>query len=144
MQICKAENLISKEEKINWLKKYEIAFHRLCDLEYRLITERDISALVLKEAKAENSRYSLDDILIKSEELKEEYKRTYEELKNTERNIIYSMRLIKDPAVYRILYLRYIGMLDWAEIADRMGYSKSSIYRLHSKGLEQVTINTPA
>lgn len=40
-----------------------------------------------------------------------------------------------DPAQAQALHLRYIGLKEWKQIADQMGYSEQRIYQLRAEGL---------
>ena len=42
---------------------------------------------------------------------------------------------VKDPVLYQLLTFRYICYNSWNEISERMLYSRSHIFRLHTKAL---------
>lgn len=132
---------MSNNEKIEWLNRYKFARYKVLDLEYILKTEDDISALVLTDIRAESGHYSLDNVIIRNEEILEEYKAAYIEYTNIRREILNIIGDIKEPNIYRVIYLRYIALLDWASIAKRMGFSKAYIYKLHVRGLDILDIS---
>ena len=47
---------------------------------------------------------------------------------------------IEEPKFRAVLHLRYIGLLKWEEIADKMGYEKRHITRLHGNALLKVKL----
>lgn len=132
--------MTNKRQKIKWLKRYELAYYRVKDLEYQLTSEDDLSALVLTESKAESGHYSLDDLLVRRELVREEYNSACEECNYIRQEILDTIKSINDTNIYRVLYLKYIALLDWDTIAERVSYSLPSVYRLHSIGIGAIEI----
>lgn len=47
---------------------------------------------------------------------------------------------LTDPNEMSVILLRYINHYSWKEIAKRMDYSSSTVYRLHRSALEHITL----
>ena len=48
--------------------------------------------------------------------------------------------LVVENKVKRVLSMRYLSFLKWADIAEICKYSLAHVYRLHLKGLESILI----
>jgi len=53
-------------------------------------------------------------------------------------DIMKTIDKVDNTEVIKILYSRYIYFLKWAEIADCLSYGRTTIYRIHLKGLDMI------
>lgn len=47
---------------------------------------------------------------------------------------------LEDPRLLNLMACRYLMGMEWAEVAQRIGYSEQSCYRLHNEALEAMGI----
>lgn len=111
--------LIGIEEKIKELDKSNIS---------------KINYSNIKVSPTNNHSSSIEDILIKREELQSQWvKASCDELK-IHSEIEKQLDTFLDPTERIIIRLRYISYLSWKEIANKTGYSIRQLQRIH-KGL---------
>lgn len=61
-----------------------------------------------------------------------------EELLRVKDEIQCAISTVDDPIMELVLTYRYINCLDWNEVAKKMNYAESYIFKLHRKALERV------
>lgn len=66
----------------------------------------------------------------------EEINRKIDELVSIRDEVIQRISELDSPRYIRLLYLRYVQLKKFREIADEMGYTKSHIHVLHKDALE--------
>jgi len=77
-------------------------------------------------------------ILERMESLRTELAQTYAEVEDIIDHIVATIRTIPDGLLAAVLEFRYLDVLDWHEIADKIGYSWfHTIHRLHPRALEE-------
>lgn len=67
-----------------------------------------------------------NNIIRETAELEEEKQHTLEEIRRLEK-----------PEYVEVLYLRYVELMGWEKIADKMRYSDKHVLRLHKAALEE-------
>lgn len=131
---------VDKESKIAWLGRYKWALQRALDLEYQLYYDDMLKATILSDAPRTTTNTSLDTALIRREALEIEYIDACEKLLEIRSEIIEAIDKIKDGTAARVLYLRYIVLMDWVDIADTIHYTQRSIRRYHRQGLQALQV----
>lgn len=51
-----------------------------------------------------------------------------------------AINAVSDPVQQLILELRYLCYKPWLEIAETIGYSEATVYRLHGEALKNITV----
>lgn len=85
--------------------------------------------------KAPFIRY-IDRIQKKEEEISDKV----EELFKLKEEIQTAIATVNDPVMELVLTYRYINFFDWNNVADKLGYTESYVYKLHRKALSLVKI----
>lgn len=129
---------LDREVKLIWLSRYRRAYMRVVDIESELKSIAELRIPELTGLPSAHISTSLDNTLIRQEQLLEDYREACEELQNIKREVVTAINKIKDNNASRVVYLRHIGLYDWQEIADTMHYAKSSIKRYHRMGIDQL------
>ena len=62
------------------------------------------------------------------------------ELESVRNEIIAAINAVPSETLRELLELRYINLLSWREVADRMGYTEDNIYKLHQDALKKLRI----
>ena len=62
-----------------------------------------------------------------------EYIRTLEEIRQT-------ISALKDPDESLLLTLRYIEFMKWEDIAEKMNFSETQIFRIFKRALKKITV----
>lgn len=62
------------------------------------------------------------------------------ELESVRNEIIAAIDAVPSEMLRELLELRYINMLGWREVANRMGYTEDNIYKLHQDALKKLRI----
>lgn len=119
-----------------YLKRYREAYLRLKDIALELKSNSDLEAKPIGSMRG-GSISTLDGRVIRKEFLEEEYSKQLKALIGIRRKITVALDGIH-PECARILYLRYISMMDYKEIAAHTNYSESHVFRLHQKGLKEL------
>lgn len=57
------------------------------------------------------------------------------ELADAQRRALRSLARLADPAHFELLALRYVAALGWAEVCERMGYTRDGAMSLHRSAL---------
>ena len=86
-------------------------------------SESDLSAII---ARLEKKRERICEAYAGKVELKEEIQRAIE--------------LMESETEKQVLFLRYVSLLAWDTIADRMNYTVQHVYRLHGYALNHFEI----
>ena len=86
---------------------------------------------------AENSSETL---ALRWSDLKKECEELSYKLLVIDRETNSLLERLENPNYYTILYLRYIRRLSWQDVAKASNYSIQSVYRLHSEGLEALSV----
>ena len=59
------------------------------------------------------------------------------ELEEEKQNTLEVIRRLEKPEYVEVLYLRYVELMGWEKIADKMCYSNKHVLRLHKAALEE-------
>ena len=51
-----------------------------------------------------------------------------------------AINAVSDPVQQLILELRYLCYKPWLEIAETIGYSEATVYRLHGEALKNIAV----
>lgn len=140
------------EKELNQKKKNYLRSYKPIERRIRQIDE-DIKKLQLEADASRAIQYSdmpkgssnlqspqeaytiaLEEAINKRTELKAEYVKKKEEIKQTIHNI-------NDEELEELLEYRYIDKLSWHEVEKKMNYGKSQIDRMHSKALRKFNYN---
>lgn len=132
------------EETKRWLNRaYKI--DELIQLDEKKIEEWNELATTIggfsnseKVQSSINTETTFVNKLFKKDEAIKKYNQRIVERYNIKEEIDEMINSINDNEVVRVLDYRYLQFLEFRKIAKIMNYSKSSIYRLHEKGLIQV------
>lgn len=114
--------LLEIEDKIETLDKFNISKSNYSNI---------------KVSPTNNHSSSIEDILIKKEELQSQYiKASCNELK-IHREIEKQLDTFLDPIERLIIRLRYISYLSWKEIANKTGYSVRQLQRIRKSLIDR-------
>jgi len=104
------------------------------ELEYKKysISAVDNSSVKVKTSNISFSYNLIDDCIDKVNKLNKEIK----ELENKKQCIINKIRQLNQSEYIDVLYKRYAGFKSFEEIAIETGYSKSNIWKIHSKAIK--------
>lgn len=80
---------------------------------------------------------SMEAIVAKIVDLEAEINRDIDALVDLKRDIVAAIRGVSHPEHQALLELRYLCRLNWAQIAERMGYSPRHVHTLHGQALER-------
>lgn len=138
-----------REKELNNLKKEYLRSYRPIENRIRQIDD-DIRALRMEADSSRAAHYSyipsassehsniqesyviaLEEAVSKRLEMKAEYVRKRDEIKNC-------IHEIGDADLERLLEYRYIDKLSWYEVEKKMNYGKSQVNRMHSKALRKL------
>lgn len=70
------------------------------------------------------------------EELEAQAVKDVIELEEEKAEMAEKINALSNPLHVRLLYLRYVKLMDWEEIAEEMGYALQHIFRLHKRALQ--------
>lgn len=76
---------------------------------------------------------------IRWSELKEEVEKLAKEVREVDKVTDSVLRTLEDPDEYRVLYCRFVCRLEWRDIKETFGYSKTSMFRFYSEGIKNVS-----
>lgn len=82
-----------------------------------------------------------EDGLVRLADYRAEADRKFEELVTARKNAERLIASVSDPVGWEVLTMRYIFGKRWEEIARRLNYSVSHIYRIHDRALEKMRVN---
>lgn len=82
-----------------------------------------------------------EDGLVRLADYRAEADRKFEELVTARKNAERLIASVSDPVGREVLTLRYIFGKRWVDIARRLNYSVSHIYRIHDRALEKMRVN---
>ena len=88
-----------------------------------------------RSLKAPFIRY-IDKIQKKEEELSNKV----EELLNLKDEIHEAIATVNDPVMELVLTYRYINFWEWGDIASKLHYAESYVYKLHRKAISSVKL----
>ena len=63
-----------------------------------------------------------------------------EELFKLKEEIQAAIATVNNPVMELVLTYRYINFFEWNEVADKLGYTESYVYKLHRKALSLVKV----
>ena len=78
--------------------------------------------------------------LDKLDKKKKQIDEKIEELLILKEEIQEAIATVEDPVMELVLTYRYINLYDWNDVADKLGYAESYIFKLHRKALNLVKI----
>ncbi len=134
------------ENKKRWLQRYEQAQGRLKQKEEKIRILRSSkmgTAIILDGLPHGHGRHGSGDLSEYAARLDSEeaaYRQLQYDCINICQEICDAIKLIKEPEEKDILTWRYIALLSWNDIEAKMNKSKRQIYRIHIKGLKDLTI----
>ena len=82
----------------------------------------------------------MEDTICKIVDLEKEINRDIDRLVDLKRETREIINQLTDPDQQLILELRYLCYKPWAEIMDELGYSETSIYRIHGEALKNIAV----
>ena len=83
---------------------------------------------------------SMEDVIVKIIDLKDEINRDIDALIDLKREIVGVIKAVENPEYQTLLELRYLCFKSWEEISVDMGYGIDNVFCLHRKALEKVKI----
>lgn len=83
------------------------------------------------------SRADLSNYIVECERLLEEIVRTKNEYSKKRNEIMAAVHAMENMEYAELLELRYMEGLGWKEIAKKMGYERSTIFKKHGKALAE-------
>lgn len=87
-----------------------------------------------------NKQSDISDYIVKLESLEEKKKLKLKEKRNQRIDIENLIADVKDDIESDILYMRYVQMKDWDEIANEQGYCIRQVLRYHGNALHNLHI----
>lgn len=85
-------------------------------------------------------KHSIDNSIIKIEEIQEEIAEEINELVALKEDIMKKIKQIENSDYQTVLELRYIGNKSWEEIAEVLGYSTNNVFKLHRNALNCIEL----
>ena len=70
--------------------------------------------------------------------LENQLQETREELQNAVADIRSTIKRVGDTSMEALLEMRYLSFMDWDDVIDCIGYSRSYVFKLHSAALRRV------
>lgn len=132
------------QKKKDYLRSYKPIERRIRQIEediHKLQLEADASRAIQYsdmpkgssnlQSPQEAYTIALEEAINKRTELKAEYVKKKEEIKQT-------IHDINDEELEELLEYRYIDKLSWHEVERKMNYGKSQVDRMHSKALRKL------
>ena len=80
---------------------------------------------------------AMERYIVRTEELEEIIMETEQTILDKMRELDKRLRKLEFK-YYLILRLRYINLLEWHEVADKVGFSEGHVYRLHGEALKRI------
>lgn len=132
-------------DKIAWLNRYRRILDEIHSLECleqeRFISLTEPSANEIDGMpKPPQTTNRADRMIVRHMEVGEDIERLTKEADKVRREIMRAINLLDDPNQAQVLRYRYINGLRLGDIALQFHYSISGIYKLHSKGIANITI----
>ena len=88
--------------------------------------------------KSHNVERDLSDAMTKIEELAAVYRDTVKASTAIMSEVAAVIMRVPDKTQMEILWLRYVDGLKWEEIAEKMGYGREWVCRVHGKALQSI------
>lgn len=85
-------------------------------------------------------KHSIDNSIIKIEEIQEERAEEINELVALKEDIMKKIKQIENSEYQIVLELRYIGNKSWEEIAEVLGYSTNNVFKLYRNALNCIEL----
>lgn len=98
----------------------------------------DITSKTEREIFSAHSDNSQESKFIRWSELKREIERLIAEVNAIDKQTDSILRQLEDSDEYRVLYCRYVRRMEWNQIKDCFGYSKTTMFRAHSDGINHI------
>lgn len=86
-------------------------------------------------------RSSIENAVVKLECFRKEYADKMNESIDIRKRIEDVIDAVQDETERNVLKYRYITGMRWETISELMNYSAESVYRIHRRALENVTVN---
>lgn len=133
-------------KKVQWLKRYGLAkaAEQRLRLQLQEVRSRSVGVSMLSGTRVQTTRKqsgverAVEHIAKAENELAAQTERRKRLYVETMRAIIQ----IQEPNQRRALKYRYINGLTFAEISERMGFSRKWVYRLHDMALDAIQITS--
>ena len=77
----------------------------------------------------------MENTVIRIVDTEKEISKEVDRLVDLKREIAEVIRQVEDPDLQVMLEMRYLCYRDWPEIMKKMGYSKTSVHRMHQKAM---------
>lgn len=131
---------MENEEKKEYLLQYGKACKRIKNLKEQLISLREVeqSAKIQQLSdmpKGSGRDKDLSDLMVRIEKLREKINDEIMRSARIRTMIEEDILEIEDADQARVLRMRYIELLQWEEISDRMKYSRRQVIYMHGRAL---------
>ena len=87
---------------------------------------------------ASPNTHRMEDIIVKMVDLENEINADIDSLVDLKAEMVSVIKNVRNPELQTLLELRYLCFRTWEQIADELGYSIESIYRLHREALKNI------
>lgn len=137
------------EKKKAYLRSYQAAERKARRIEERIETLREQKmhpGMTYDDMPHGSGQTDLSDYIVEIENLIEELKKVRLDAINNCRQIEKDIESItaadkeKENNMKLVLAMRYIDKMEWEEIAEKVGYSVQSVYRLHGEALLKLNV----
>lgn len=119
------------------LRDYRYQYYRVQDLRAQL--DNSIRAFTYDGMPKSQGYSDISADIVRRDMIEKELREATAELDRLRVELTGLIDTVQDRTAGRVLYLHYIGLMNFKEIADYMGYSLSRIYNLHSIGLREIS-----
>ena len=131
------------EQTIQWLNRAFEQEKEIKSLKIELSRMKSLSALVtthISNVKVQTSIIgSAEDAIISCIEQAEHINKKVEELCQIKTEICEAISCLEKPIHRTLLRMRYLGYMQWKEIAYEMNYSMRSVHYIHKKAVEDIS-----
>lgn len=86
-----------------------------------------------------NTKSNIENTIAKIVDLEKEINEDIDRLVDIKAEIMDTISRVDDPIGQIILEMRYVNGKSWDEISSSLNYKDSSIFRIHSRALKEVT-----
>mgnify|MGYP001072810902 CR=1 FL=1 len=100
-----------------------------------------VNSVLSDMPKARQSGHIMEKNIAAIIDLENEINNDINKLLNLKKEIAATIRSMNDFECQTLLELRYLNFRTWEQVADKMGYSKQHVFRIHSKALNLLKIS---
>ena len=86
------------------------------------------------------NKQRMEETICKIVDLEQEINADIDRLVDLKAEARKAINAVSDPVQQLILELRYLCYKPWLEIAETIGYSEATVYRLHGEALKNITV----